>query len=70
MWPLSSRGGGGGKAVVAGPLKKGLYFFAASLSVYLKYGWTLIPVSDRIRKTMRVRNPPGPREETGVPLSI
>ena len=31
MWPLSSRGEGEGKALVAGPLKKGR-FFAASLT--------------------------------------
>ena len=31
MWPLSSREGGG-KALVAGPLKKELYYFASSLS--------------------------------------
>ena len=31
LWPLSSRGGGGGKALVAGPLKK-YRFFAASLT--------------------------------------
>ena len=33
MWPLGSRGGGDiDKAIVAGPLKKGTYFFAASLT--------------------------------------
>ena len=31
MWPLSSKGGGG-KALVAGPLKKRALFFAASLA--------------------------------------
>ena len=30
IWPLSSREGGGGKALVAGQLKKDLLFFEAS----------------------------------------
>ena len=34
MWPLSSRGGGGGKALVAGPL----IFFAAILRATVEHG--------------------------------
>ena len=49
-------GGGGAKALVAGPLKKGRIFFAASLTETLYCKHTILYLVDTVLSTEQLRN--------------